>query len=180
MNEIPISDKAFQNIIKFYLLECPVRLRKPMPKELRDPDDPQAKYKFIYKKVSKRGVSFEERGLDGAALNSLRAAMKRVTGVTLKAVDDEESLLSTVDSLESNEYIVIKRNEKSCSITEGYFYCIRNAFAHGDFDIAGEEYVLKNEDKGCIKGLARLKEKTLLTWIELVALSAEDIKRAGR
>lgn len=175
-----MNSRSFQKIIKFYLFECPVRLRKPIPKKDRDSNDPQAKYKFLFKKVSKRGVTFDERGLDGAALNTLRAAMKRATGVTLKAVDDADSVSNIAADLEGSEYIVIKRNESNFSITEGYFYCIRNAFAHGDFEVVGKEYILKNEDKGCVKGLARLSEKSLLAWIDLVELSVEDIRRAGR
>ena len=180
MNEIPLDSQSFQKIIKFYLFECPVRLRKPIPKKDRNLDDPQSKYKYLFKKVSKRGVTFDERGLDGASLNTLRAAMKRVTGVILKAVDDTESVSTAVANMEGSEYIVIKRNESSCSITEGYFYCIRNALAHGDFNIVEKVYFLKNEDKGSIKGLARLTEKSLLAWIDLVELNVEEIRSAGR
>ena len=172
MAQIPLSNESFQRIICFYLFECPVRVRKRMPKSERLTS--QDKYKFCFRKVSKRGITFEERGLDGAKLNTLRAAMKRATGVTMKAVD------SDVFALDAEEYIVIKKNEENTSITEGYFYCIRNAFAHGDFEVENDVYVFRNRPDDTIKGLARLKEKTLLKWIDLVSMTSEELKKVGK
>lgn len=177
-NPIP-NTKNFQKIIRFYLLECPVRTRSHIPKKDRDPDDPQAKYKFLFRKVSKRGISFEDRHLDGPKLNSLRAAMQRVTDVKLIVVDTSNEV-ETVASEEAGEFVVIKRNEDNVSVTEGYFYAIRNAFAHGDFDVDRTIYKLCNEAKGEVKGLARIKESSLLKWIELVNMDIEDIKKAGK
>ena len=107
-------------------------------------------------------------------MNTLRAAMKRVANVTMEAVVGE------VVAPEAEEYIVIKKNDQNISITEGYFYCIRNALAHGDFDVEKGVYELRNRSDETIKGLARLKEKTLLKWIELVDMTAEELKQVGR
>lgn len=169
---IPLTNKAFQRIIQFYLFECPVRTRERIPKKDRDPNDPQAKYKFRFKRVAKRGKSFEDRGLDGAKLNTLRAAMKRVSNVKLEAVAENEVTDPGID-----EYIIIRRNEENTSITEGYFYCIRNAFAHGNFDVVNGVYYLRNMAGDTIKGLAKLKEETLLAWIELVNMTPEELKQ---
>lgn len=179
MNPIP-QTKTFLKIIQFYLLESPVRKRVSIPKADRDPNDPQAKYKCNFKKVSKRGISFEERGLDGAKLNSLRAAMIRVTKVELSAVESANEVIKIADQNKNSEFIVIKKNESNSSVTEGYFYCIRNAFAHGGFDVDGDTYYLKNEDRGEIKGLARIREESLLAWIDLVNMDLNEIKKAGR
>lgn len=157
-----------------------MRTRSHIPKKDRDPNDAQAKYKYIFKPVSKRGVSFEDRGLDGPKLNSLRAAMMRVTAVKLIVVDTAEEVeKSGANQAIDSEYIIIKRKD-DVSVTEGYFYCIRNAFAHGDFDVNGKIYNLRNEAKGEKKGLAKLKESSLLAWIDLVNMDIEDIKTVGK
>ena len=181
MNPIPLSNKSFQRIIEFYLFETPVRTYQKTKKT--EPgstiDQPHPKYNYEFKRVSKRGVTFADRSLDGFKLNSLRAAMIRVTGVKLINVEDNVS--GKAEEMEASaEYIIIKRNDNNVSITEGYFYCIRNAFAHGDFDVEGKVYTLKNEVGGKIKGMARLKESSLLAWIDLVNMDIEEIKKAGK
>ena len=179
MKSIPLSNKSFQKIIQFYLFESPVRTRSSIPKAEQDQNDPQAKYKYDFRRVSKRGVTFQDRNLDGSKLNTLRAAMIRVAKVKLIAVDTVEEVSATAKK-QVGEYIVIWKNEKNVSVTEGYFYCIRNAFAHGDFDVDDKMYTFTNESGGKIKGLARLNERSLLSWIELANMDIEDIRRAGK
>ena len=182
MNALP-QTKPFHRIIQFYLLECPVRTRIQIPIKDRDPNDPQAKYKCQFKRVSQRGLSFEERGLDGSNLNVLRAAMKRITNVKLIAVDSSDEIKSISEELNllsNQEYIIIKRNEGNISVTEGYFYCIRNAFAHGEFEIDGKLYYLRNVVHGEIRGEAKVLESSLIKWIDLVNMSREKIKLAGK
>ncbi len=98
--------------------------------------------------------------------------MKRVSNVKLEAVAENEVTDPGID-----EYIIIRRNEENTSITEGYFYCIRNAFAHGNFDVVNGVYYLRNMAGDTIKGLAKLKEETLLAWIELVNMTPEELKQ---
>ena len=186
MNAIPLSRKNFQTIIQFYLFESPVRTYTRKTKQVfgATTAQPHPEYDYYFKKVSKRGITFADRGIDGSKLNSLRAAMKRVTGVELLAVNTNEEVIEKVNAFKkSAEFIVIKRgaeNKYGVSVTEGYFYCIRNAFAHGDFEVEGKIYTLRNEDRGKVKGLARLKESSLLTWIDLVNMDIESIKLAGK
>ena len=56
--------------------------------------------------------------------------------------------------------------------TRTIFYAIRNAFAHGSFSVSGagekRTYCLENRKDGVLKARIRLREKTLLNWIELV------------
>lgn len=94
MNPIPLSSKNFQRIIRFYLFESPVRTfeRKTKTVPGSTPEQPHPKYDYTFKKVSKRGITFADRGLDGAKLNSLRAAMQRVSDVKLIAVDTNEEV----------------------------------------------------------------------------------------
>lgn len=97
----------------------------------------------------------------------------------LIAVNREEDVIPTAQK-QRNDYIVIWKNEGNVSVTEGYFYCIRNAFAHGDFDVSNKIYTFRNENGNKVKGLAKIKESSLLSWIELVNMDIDDIKRAGR
>ena len=181
LNQIPMSNKGFQAIIKFYLFESPVQTfnREKKTEKVITPDQPHPKYNYKFKRVSKRGVTFKDRGIVGAKLNSFRAAMARVAPVTLIPVEanviEKEKELSN-----SSEYIIIRKNDNNVSITEGYFYMIRNSFAHGDFVVYNKVYKLKNESNGVVKGVARLKESSLLAWINLFNLSIEDIKKAGK
>ena len=110
----------------------------------------------------------------------MRAAMQRVTDVKLIAVDDSVDITEKAQSVNSPEYIIIKKNYQNHSITEGYFYCIRNALAHGDFDVDGIIYAMKNESRGKVKGIAKIKESSLLAWIDLVNLDIDNIKKAGK
>lgn len=180
MKPIPLSNRNFQRIIQFYLFETPVRtFTKNKLKFERTTDQPHPKYNYEFKKVSKRGVTFAERGLDGPRLNSLRAAMIRMTGVKLiNVLDDVATKVEKMDN--SSEYIIIKRNDNNVSVTEGYFYCIRNAFAHGDFNVDGKVYFLCNEVGGKVKGIARLNERSLLAWIDLVSMDIENIKKVPK
>lgn len=172
-SSIPIQNVNFQKIILFYLFECPVRTVARI--ERKKPDGGSRVRE--YKNVSKMGKTFKERGLDGANLHTLRAAMKRVTtDITIKAIQNN---VTDDDIPDSDEYIIIRKNDESVAVTEGYFYCIRNALAHGDFRIIGDYYYFKNAGRHSMNGIAKLKEKTLLKWIELVDMTVDELKRVG-
>lgn len=183
-NNIPFNRIEFQRILIFYLFECPVRtfhrVKKSKEIDIDVSNQPHPKYNYHFIRVSCRGKSFEDKGITGPALNSFRAAMKRVadTDILLKAVSD----LSEIKSYESNaEYLLIRKNDNNVSYTEGFFYCIRNAFAHGSFKITeSRDYYFENWNNGNLNGTARIKEKTLLSWIELFYLDLEEIKKAGK
>lgn len=180
-SEIPLNSRNFQRVIHFYLFECPVRTfnRKKKSKEgiIESEVQTHPKYNYHFSRVSNRGVTFANRGLDGAKLNSFRAAMKRVaeTDIILLPVSE----IPTIDT--KQEYLFILKNPENVSVTEGYFYCIRNALAHGSFDVTdSKDYIFVNDDKGKLKGMGRVKEKTLLSWIDLFNMDIEDIKKAGK
>ncbi len=176
-----MDNKAFREIVDFYLLKCPVRVytRVKKNKDERDStnDQKHPKYDYYFTKVSKQGVTFEDRGLDGARLNSFRAAMKKVaeTDIVLQSVDSIEQLKT------ENEYLVTKRNEGKVSVTEGYFYCIRNALAHGRFYIDDNKtYWFENYCGTSLRGVGKVREETLLAWIKLFNLDYESIKTIGK
>lgn len=174
-----LNSKNFRTIIGFYLLECPVRTFKKETKSQYGATEKQThpKYNYNFRKVCKKGKSFDERGLDGANLNTLRAAMRRAApGIIMKAVSSSEEITEAA----SDEFIIIVRNDDNVSVTEGYFYLIRNSFAHGEYSIADGYYLLENHKNEKLKGVARIKEKTLLKWIDLVDMTPEELKLTNR
>lgn len=154
-SQIPYKKNNFQKIIEFYLFECPVRTYKKTKIENTNETKKRVKpkYKYEYVQVSQRGLSFQKRGLSGPVLNSLRAAMKRaVPGIILSSVN-VDPVIPDLD-----EYIIIRENKNKITITEGFFYCIRNAFAHGAFNVEGTYYYFENRNgKNKLNGIARLK-----------------------
>ena len=179
MNEIPMGNASFQAIVKFYLLECPVRTYKRKRIDSNSiAENVSHKYEYVYTKVSKRGKTLKERGIDGSKLNTFRASMRRVAkNIVLDAPNDIE--IKKEQLRQMDEYLIVKGNEENCSITEGYFYFIRNAFAHGSFDVVDGYFYLENHKNGKLRGVGKLSETTLLKWIELTEMPIEKIKNAG-
>ena len=73
-SEIPYKRRNFIKIIDFYLFNCPARLTN----KTRDLTGTK-KYNFTFSKVSARGKTFAERGIEGGSLRTLRAAMQRAS-----------------------------------------------------------------------------------------------------
>ena len=163
---IPIEDPSFQKIVCFYLFECPARFYH------RDGKDENGKPIYSFSRVSHLGRTLSERGIEGGKVNSLRAAMLRVAGKHFSFAADPN--LTVPDA---EEYIVIKRTEFK---TEGIFYFIRNALAHGEFVLSNGYYILENHKNTKLMGKAKVHQDTLLKWIELVEMPIEKIKEAGK
>lgn len=150
MNKL-LKRQDFRKIIKFFLFECPVQFNSG-------------------KVVSVRGITFKKRKLNGKALNSLIAAMRRSSDISINTVKDTPAAPDG-----KNEYLIV-RERSDMSIVNAYFYAIRNAFAHGSFSFEKGGYLLENWNKGQLKAVGRIKEKTLLEWIKLCDMSVSDLK----
>lgn len=151
-----IGSRNFQKIIDFYLFCCPVLGR------------------------SHRGKTFEEYGWKGSTqFSQLKTKILSVASSSLKGnyhpckkeeLEKNFKIVETVRPL--NEYCVfLKSDEKS--VMQSLFAAIRNAFAHGSFNvqtIKGEKvYFFANFD-GYLKAELILLESTLLEWIEIVKI----------
>lgn len=81
------------------------------------------------------------------------------------------------------EMIIFAKRSDLCRTTT-LFYFIRNAFAHGSFSVFNNNgrpvYYLENRYKGKVKGRFRLKESTLLKWIDLFYSSPEELKETNK
>lgn len=79
--------------------------------------------------------------------------------------------------------MLIYIKDSSLGKTKTVFYFIRNAFAHGSFSVFNNNgkpvYYLENKYKNKVKGRFRLKESTLLRWIELFNSSPSELNQVN-
>ena len=159
--QIPYSNKNFIKILDFYLFNCPVRHYGKINNPTGNP-----RYINTFPKVSVRGKTFAERGIEGQKLRTLRSAMRRATNDKIydKTFTNENDIL--VESLRKGEICLTLKNE-NISQVDAIFYAIRNSLAHGSFCVDENYYYFESRNKGKLKARIRLKESTLLEWINL-------------
>lgn len=159
--KIPYTNKNFIEILDFYLFNCPVRRYGKI-------DNPAGNPRYIntFPKVSVRGKTFAERGIEGQKLRTLRSKMRRSPNGKIydKSLSNENDILT--ESLRKGEICLTLKNE-NISQVDAIFYAIRNSLAHGSFCIDKEFYYFESRNKGKLKARIRLKESTLLYWISL-------------
>jgi hypothetical protein len=168
----PSNNPNFIRIIDFYLFNCPVQTVKYVKKEK----------KKEYHRVSARAQTFEETVWTKGNLNTLLTEMKRnKTYIPLKDTDNVEEQRKSVDG--NSEFIVFKENSELKKL-KSIFYAIRNAFAHGSFSIVNNNqntiYYLESAKDEKIKSQIKLKESTLLDWIDLFNSTPDEIREKNR
>lgn len=123
-------------------------------------------------------------------MNSLFAYMKHThsghleyahcTGndVEIKTTEIEDNSLLSDNHFE----MIVVQERNDMNLTSSVFYYIRNAFAHGSFSVIGTgastTYYLESARDGDVKARIRLREQTLLKWIEDFNLSPQVLKMA--
>lgn len=154
-NNISLNNKNFQEIIRFYLFECPVD------------------------KISHRGLKFSQYGWKGSpAFGKLKKEMLSVASSgNLKnnyhpcKKDELAFKFQEINNVfPCDEYCVfLKQSEKT--VMQSLYSAIRNAFAHGSFRVNTYEntrmYYLQNY-KRYKKAEIVLRESTLLNWIKII------------
>lgn len=158
-----LSNSNLRRIYTFYVLECPV------------PD------------VSFRGNTFEEYGFKGnVAFSTLRSAMIASASPSLKAnyrPSKEEELEENFKNIENvsppDEYCVFLKNDEK-SVMNSLYKAIRNAFAHGSFNVKSYKgvrvYFLLNFKKRK-KAQIVLQEQTLLSWMDTIQSGYEKLQK---
>ena len=164
---IPFGNANFEKILCFYLFHCPCETVK------------NSKGTRIYKKVSKRAKTLRDQGWVKGQLRTLLSSMKHTSSGHLEyhlyntgeKLEVKMNNLSQTVSLSDSHYemvIMIKRTDMSN--TSAIFYYLRNAFAHGSFSIVEDNkknvYYFESSKDDSIKALIRLREETLLKWID--------------
>ena len=175
----PLGDGNFQKIIEFYLFNCPCETEKGS----------ESKGTKSYTRVSKRGVTLRSQGWTGGFLNTLLASMKHTSSGHLEYhtynsktdITTEVKNLEATCSLSDPHFEMVVLSERSdMSKTSSIFYYVRNAFAHGSFsvvDVNGERvYYLESAKDDKVKARLRLRETTLLKWIQDFKFSPSVLK----
>lgn len=153
------SNAGLREIVQFYVWETPVG------------------------GTSQKAVTFERLGITGARYKTLQAGMRKSSG--FPAVDGHDWIAATSNSIGGELEKLDRLESYDCSFefaihtvkdgfgkTQALFYFIRNALAHGGFDIVKfkreKYYALENRRGTDLKGRAILKESTLLDWARLL------------
>lgn len=173
---IPYSNKNFIKILDFYLFNSPVRHYGKINNPTGNP-----RYINTFPKVSVRGKTFAERGIKGQNLRTLRSAMRRSSDGKIydkTFIDENDILQNSIDPIgQPKREICLTLKNDSISQVDAIFYAIRNSLAHGSFCIDEEKYYyFETRNKGKLKARIRLKESTLLEWINLCEMDIIQIK----
>lgn len=145
----PISyTNNFKKILTYYLFECPIE------------------------STSARGTLLLEYGWKGSSRLSMLARLMQA----IAEIDDSDWVTCLRNEVEakaihfSSEQIhIVCNNDKGKA--KSVIYAVRNAFAHGSFNVkkvAGKiVYILENHNKGTLSAEITVTEDTLLNWIKL-------------
>ena len=143
--------------------------------------------------MSVRGSSFRSRGIDKSLFETILAQIRRPLNNinTYMLIDSSDSVERAVNSIISSVslgdpyYEMIVFQERSdMSNAEAFYYYLRNAFAHGSFEVSstntGNVYFLESSKDSNVKARMRLKESSLLEYIRLANLTAGEIRSLQR
>lgn len=152
------------------------------------PDGKKSKSRF-YQSVSARNTSFHARGISGGLfltiLGEITGPLKRKdryikveNGQTVEEVAASAVKRLGSDAMKRDLLVFAPRSDMPD--TEAIFYYIRNAFAHGSFEVQDVDcrrmYLLESDKKGKPLAMMRLSEQTLLHYAQLAHLSVKEIK----
>ena len=184
---IPVTNPIFQDIVSGLVFNCPSSTERRVKTGVNGKR--KAQYKVSYTPVSARGVSFRRRGITKSLFVTILAQIRRPLSATktYALIQSSESVESTVESITnatslSDPYyeIIVFQKRSDMSDTEALYYYIRNAFAHGSFEVVatngGNVYLLESSKDGTIKAQMRLKETSLSEYIRLANLTVAEIK----
>lgn len=154
------KNSNFSKIIDFYLFQCPV-YRKSTKQQ-----------------VSVRGKTFESRKIADKKLRSLLIELKKSVEY-YECVDKNERIEDKIKTIENsgryvdkNFQMVVFHEDTDLGKTKTIFYVVRNALAHGAFSVTNikkeKVYYFENSRNKTVKAQIRIKESTLLYWIDLV------------
>lgn len=186
-SRIPHNDESFGELIRGFVIECPVCREK----KIKDGKTADGKTKYIVTKnpISARDSTFRSRNVSGNLLTTLMAQIRRPLAAksSYALIKNKESVENKVNEIieHSNQKdedfeVVVFQNRTDMSDVEAFYYSIRNAFAHGSFEIiqsrSGRVYKLESSRDGEIKAQMRLKESSLLKYVDYSKYDVKKIK----
>ena len=159
-------DKTLAKLITEYLLQCPCKGASAKGRYYRD---------IGWYKNSVRSLVKEMRSIAGISEEhwSLPEA------VTVEKAIEQINRINHYDC--SFEFLCADTGENQL---DSIFKFIRNAFAHGSFNIdkyeGTEYYVLENRRNKVLRGRAIVKANTLLEWYSILSNGPDKLKRIKR
>lgn len=155
-------DDNFQKIVQFYLFETPIE------------------------GASHRGKTFKDIGWTGSSrFQMLERLLKSASGMN----DDQWNILESQSEVRKQSKNVVRDrqfiySDQSKGRIPTFIYSIRNAFAHGSFDILeinGERhYFFENEYRGNLRSRMLLSERILIGWIKIIKTKPEYLTKKAR
>ena len=186
-SQIPIRDTNFQDIINGLVFNCPSSTEHK--EKDGNYDNGKTRYKRIYRPVSVRNVSFRNKRINGGLFNTIMAQIRRplMDTKTYALIKQFESVESRVNSILSSTALddpyfelAVFQKRSDMADPEAFYYYIRNAFAHGSFEVIrtnnNNVYLLESSKDGVVKARMRLKEASLLEYVRIANLTPAEIK----
>lgn len=155
---IPFKNENFQKILTFYLFNSPCEISKG------------TKENKTYIPVSKVDKTFSKQGWTDTNLSTLIAKMKSMSyHLEYYPISSNQSINTIEKNIslsDPNFEMIIMHTRSDMSKACAIFYYIRNGFAHGSFNVKNNIYCFESSKNGITKAKIRLKEETLLKWID--------------
>ncbi len=188
---IPTNNPVFQEIVSGLVFNCPSSTEHK--EKFGEYPDGKTKYKRIYEPVSVRDSSFRRRGISNNLFVTIMAQIRRplYKEKTYALIKPSKSVEASVNSIMANTSlrdpyyeIVVFQKRSDMTDVEAFYYYLRNAFAHGAFEVIptsnGNVYLLESGKQGDVKAQMRLKETSLIEYTRLANLTAAEIKALQR
>ncbi|MGM9533866.1 MAG: hypothetical protein ACI3VR_01375 [Intestinibacter sp.] len=189
---IPTENQNFQIIIEEFVFKCPSCNEKKTKIGVNEAGKPR--YKRQYTPVSARNRTFRRNGITGNSLTTVLAQIRRplVKRGAYALLNGKESVENKVREITRNQKledpyfeIIVFQKKSGMTDPETFYYYIRNAFAHGSFEVKtnskGEKvYCLECCNNGELKGRFRLKETSLISYTKFADMSVAEIKALQR
>lgn len=190
-NNIPMTNRQFQSIVKGFIFDCPCCNRHP--KTIGVIPGGKKRKQLVYVPVSARAESFKSRGITGHLLTTILAQIRKplTKNNAYVALQPSEDIILAADRLILNSSqsddmfeMMVFHKRTDMPDAEAIYYYIRNAFAHGSFEIinCGSDtvYLIESSKEGSPKALMRLNENSLLRYLELKDMTSSEIKELQR
>lgn len=190
-NNIPMTNKQFQSIVKGFVFECPCCTRHT--KTIGIGAGGEKRKQLTYVPVSARAESFKNRGITGHLLTTILAQIRKplARNNAYAALQPSEDIILAADRLiftsshsDTMFELMVFHKRTDMPDAEAIYYYIRNAFAHGSFEVIDRGvdtvYLIESSKEGKPKARMRINEKTLLRYLELKNMTSSDIKALQR
>lgn len=184
-SKITFENNYLAKIINYLVFECPSSIKQEV-KTKKSASFQQPSY--THYGVSARNVSFKNREITGHLLVTLNSQIRKKFNngryFVLKSPELVEEVVESIinhSSLKDKnfEFLVFKKRT-DMSDTEAIYYYVRNAFAHGSFELIDSKgiliYKLESRNNKEIKAQMRLKESTLISMIKFAKYTPEEIR----